>query len=152
MAISEELKQRIYKLRPHLIKSIHDKKISDYIEAYKLDNDGSMPTKENIQMFNGILFANKIASKEADEIIKKVILKIEKEIKNEKKKERRKFLVVNTVIFGMILNLSISFILYYLKTIGIDLLGEYNIFNAANFINAVLILLILTGLYVHSFK
>lgn len=152
MSISKELSEKIYKLRPQLIKAIHDKKIRNYIEDYKRDNNGKEPSKDNLQMFNSILIAQKVASKEADEIIENLFFQIEKEVEEERKKARRKIAITNTVIFLMILNLAASFILHYLKLAGIDLLGEYNVFNVANLVDAVLIILILIVLYVFSFR
>lgn len=145
------LKEILARIRPLLIKKIHEEKLEEYIQEYKNFNDGTEPDKKLIDECSTILITNKIAVKEADEIIQGIISEIEEIIKQEKRKKKLIIIGVNTLIFAMILNMALTYIASYLNVVmEIDLLKNYDIYNFPNLINAILIILVMLIYYIIS--
>lgn len=125
-------------LRPVLIKAIHDQKIEEYKEEFKKENKKE-PKKDLVLLFSTILLKNKVAMREADEILDELAEKLYREYKKQNRNKRVLLGVVNTFIFAMLLSLGLNFCGLYLKSTGLDLLKGYDPLTFLNFGNAVLI-------------
>lgn len=137
-------------LRPVLIKAVHDQIIEEYKEEFKKEN-GKEPKKDLLQMFSTILLKNKVAMREADEILDELAEKLYREYKKQNRNKRILLGVANTFIFSMLLSLGLNFCGLYLKSIGIDLLKDYDPLTFLNFGNAILIVLGSVIYYILSF-
>ena len=109
------------------------------------------PRKKKINDFSVILLSQKIAAKEADEIIQGIKVAIETKIKKEQRRKKIKIIGVNTIVFAMVLNLAVGYIIGYIDEISnINLLGAYTLYSIPNFINAIIVILIMVVYYVIS--
>ncbi len=145
--IKKAILSNFSEIRPRLIKTIHDQKLEEYKEEYKRTHN-KKPSKDMLHLFSQMLLQNKIAMKEADQMIDDLAEKIYKENKKQRRTRKVVLGIVNTFIFVIILNLGISFCALYLKSIGIDILKGYDPLIFANFADAVLVILVSIFYYI----
>lgn len=146
----ENIDKILSEIRPMLMKNIHDRKKDEYIQEYKLCNEGKAPSESDIQNFFAILIAHDVIKNEVDKFIED----FKNHIKRQINRSRIKVTIINTAFFLMNLNVIVNFILAYLKSLNIDIINNslknYNTYNILNICNAFIILFILIVIYLYE--